>query len=462
MKIDKRADDVNDDVCYGYMRLTHTLAVCCGLPITRRRTDGVGEHYDGDSDEVRATNGITISLRLDISLQKTVQRRRRLENKVTIVKTINNLLSPRFFEPTGHKYAFDWRVVHVWLAYATLDAFIIYYNYLEASGYVGASFRKCFEESYCFAVIELANRNLGPFSTLACAMFYGRRHKAAALAGTERVLAFIRETDRDAAALLSPAAKYYSAAMIVAYSALIWMYTAAVPVTVIFLYSANALSQIAVYSLATFQYYVLGHGYARIGQLLESDAAGRDARRSLAARVARLARVSDEFGRQAGHLNRAYSAALLLKWPYTVVRITMVVFRIIELWAAAQSSLPFARVAAVLVVEHVGEIFLFLVQLSYFCYAGARLSSQANRTAASLQKFKLQHRSHMDLDLKKTINIFWIQLNARKINSTIGGFFIVNMDLMKAICGVIATYFLVLIQFKSQKGKSKPLYHIWN
>ncbi|XP_022173615.1 uncharacterized protein LOC111036036 [Myzus persicae] len=261
----------------------------------------------------------------------------------------------------------------------------MYYNYLEASGYVGASFRKCFEESYCFAVIELANRNLGPFSALACTMFYGRRHKAAALAGTERVLAFIRDTDRDAATkhssapLLSPAVKYYSAALMAAYTACLWLYTAAVPVTVIFPYCVNALGQTAVYNLVTFQYNVLGNGYARIDRLLEKsvDAGGHRRRRPLAARVARLARASDDFGRQVGHLNRAYAMTLLLKWPYSVVRITMVVFRIIELSATVQDGRPFARVAVVLIVEHVGEILLFLVQLSYFCYTGARLSGQA-------------------------------------------------------------------------------------
>ncbi|KAL5240005.1 hypothetical protein ACI65C_007415 [Semiaphis heraclei] len=333
--IDKRGDD---DDCYRYMRLTHALAVCWGLPITRRRTGAGGAERDGDPDVVR-----------------------------------------------GHRYAFDWRVVPVWLAYAALDAFIMYYNYLEASGYVGTSLRKCFEESYCFAVIELANRNLGPFSALACSMFYGRRHKAAALAGTERVLAFIRDTDRDAAtkhysaALLSPVAKYYSAALVAAYAACIWLYTAAVPAAVIFPYCVNALSQTAIYNLVTFQYSVLGNGYARIDRLLEvaMDALGHRGRRSLAARVARLARASDDFGRQVGHLNRAYAMVLLLKWPYSVVRITMVVFRIIELSATVQDGRPFARVAAVLIIEHVGEILLFLIQLSYFCYTGARLSSQA-------------------------------------------------------------------------------------
>lgn len=53
MKIDKRTGDVHDDGCYEYMRLTHTLAVCCGLPITRRRISNVGERCNRNSDEVR-------------------------------------------------------------------------------------------------------------------------------------------------------------------------------------------------------------------------------------------------------------------------------------------------------------------------------------------------------------------------------------------------------------------------
>jgi len=52
--IDKRTDG---DDCYGYMRLTHALAVCWGLPITRRRTGG--DERDGDPDVVRGIKYIT-------------------------------------------------------------------------------------------------------------------------------------------------------------------------------------------------------------------------------------------------------------------------------------------------------------------------------------------------------------------------------------------------------------------
>jgi len=109
------------------------------------------------------------------------------------------------------------------------------------------------------------------------------------------------------------------------------------------------------------------------------DHCGRPASdcRSLAALVGRLADTCDDFGRQVGHLNQAYVPGLLLRWPYSMVRLTMVVFRIFELSAAAQDDRPFAHVAAVLIVEHVGEIILFLVQLSSFCYAGTCLSNQA-------------------------------------------------------------------------------------
>ncbi|CAH1720372.1 unnamed protein product [Aphis gossypii] len=424
MKIDKRTGDVHDDGCYEYMRLTHTLAVCCGLPITRRRISNVGERCNRNSDEVR-----------------------------------------------GYRYSFDQRVVPVWLAYAALDAFLLYYNYLEASGYVGESLRKCFEDSYCFAVIELANRNVGPFSALVCTMFYGHRHKAAALAGTERTLAFIRDTDRDAThggSVWPLDSRYYSAAVIAAYSLCIWLYAAAVPAAVLLVIWLNALGQTTVYGLATFQYHVLGHGYARVNRLLEAAAnsGGQPSSdfRSLAALLDRLADTCDDFGRQVGHLNVAYTPGLLLRWPYSMIRLTMVVFRISELWVASQDGRPFAHVAAVLIVEHVGEILLFLVQLSSFCYAGTRLSYQAQNTTASLQKLKLCRRPsvYLNSDVKKKVNIFLIQVNARKVNATIGGFVIVNMNLMKAICGIIVTYFLVLIQFKSQKGKSKPLHHIWN
>ncbi|XP_060847219.1 uncharacterized protein LOC132926826 [Rhopalosiphum padi] len=355
----------------------------------------------------------------------------------------------------SHRYSFDLRVTPIWLAYAALDAYVLYYNYLTASGYMGESFKKCFEESYCFAVIELVNRNLGPFTALLCTMFYGRRYKVAALAGTERVLAFIRETDQDAAALLSPAAKYYSAAVIVAYCGFLYMYTVVQPVLVMAMFCVNALGQTTLYNLAMFQYYVLGCGYARVNRLLEASAA-----RPLADHVARLTDTFNELGRQVDNVNRGYALGLLLRLPYSIVRIVMLVFRIIEYAAVARADRghPMSRVAITLIVEHVCEILMFLQQLVIFCVTGTRLSDEANKTLASLQKLKLHHGSQQDLNIKKNINIFWIQACARKVNATIGGFVFINMDLMKAICGIIATYFLVLIQFKSQKGISKPLH----
>ncbi|KAL5240004.1 hypothetical protein ACI65C_007414 [Semiaphis heraclei] len=314
----------NDD-CYAYMRLTHLISMCWGFPITRRKTK-IGHRHDGDGD---------------------VQ---------------------------GHQYAFDLRVTPIWLAYAALDAYVLYYNYLTSSRYVGESFRKCFEESYCFAIIELANRNVGPFSALVCTMFYGRRHKVAALAGTERVLAFIRDTDQDAAALLSPAAKYYSAAVIVAYWSCLWLYTVVQPAAVMAMFCINALGQTTLYNLAMFQYYVLGRGYARVNWMLETAA-----QRPRAARcVARLAATCDELGRLVDHVNRAYVLGLLLRWPYTVVRLVMLVFRIIEYAAVANTGNghPMSGKAIALIVEHVGEILMFLQQLTIFCVTGTRLSDE--------------------------------------------------------------------------------------
>lgn len=265
------------------------------------------------------------------------------------------------------------RVTPIWLAYVALDACVLYYNYLTASGYVGESFKKCFEESYCFAVIELVNRNLGPFTALMCTMFYGRRHKAAALAGTERVLEFIRETDRDVAALLWPAAKYYSAAVIVAYCACLWLYTVVQPVTVMAMFCVNAMGQTALYNLAMFQYYVLGRGYARVNHLLEESTA-----RPLADRIARLADTFNELGRQVDNVNRAYTLGLLLRLPYSIVRLVMLVFRIIEYSAIARAGRdhPMSRIAITLIIEHVGEILMFLQQFVIFCITGTNLSDE--------------------------------------------------------------------------------------
>ncbi|XP_026808603.1 uncharacterized protein LOC113550826 [Rhopalosiphum maidis] len=265
----------------------------------------------------------------------------------------------------GYRHSFDTRIVPVWLAYVALDAFIIYFNYTEASGYEGKTFRKRFEDSYCFAVIELA-----------CTMFYGRRHKAAALTGSERTLAFIRDAARGGT-VRPPDSQHYSAAVMAACTARIWLYVAsAVPAAIILARPGQ--------SLATFQYHVLGRGYARVNRLLEAAADAVSYRshlspdfRSLATLVDRLADTCDDFGRQVGHLNLAYTPGLLLRWPYSLVRLTTAVFRISELSVAAQDGRPYAHMATVLIVEHAGEILLFLVQLSSFCYAGACLSYQA-------------------------------------------------------------------------------------
>jgi len=49
-----KTHDRTDEDCYGYMRLTHALAVCWGLPITRRRT--AGSEKGGVPDVVRGIN----------------------------------------------------------------------------------------------------------------------------------------------------------------------------------------------------------------------------------------------------------------------------------------------------------------------------------------------------------------------------------------------------------------------
>lgn len=244
---------------------------------------------------------------------------------------------------------------------------------------MGDSFKKCFEDSYCFAVIELVNRNFGPVSVMICNMFCERRHKAAGLAGTERVLLFLQETDNvdcSSNVHLSPVYKYFSIVLIVAYWACLWLYTAAVPVFVMALYCLYSFGQTALYSLIIFQYYVLERGYARVNQLLEAtDVRGdlKSTRRSLIS----LADTHNDISRLVEHLNRAYTVALLVKFPYNIVRVIMVVFRIIELSANVNTKSPFAKIVIFLIVEHVGEILLFLLQLVSFSSIGTRVSNQA-------------------------------------------------------------------------------------
>lgn len=49
----------DSDDSYGFMRLTHTLAVCWGLPITRRKIENTNKH-DCDDDSVVRGNSIML------------------------------------------------------------------------------------------------------------------------------------------------------------------------------------------------------------------------------------------------------------------------------------------------------------------------------------------------------------------------------------------------------------------
>lgn len=275
------------------------------------------------------------------------------------------------------------RLVPVWLAYAALDMYIVFYNYREALGYVGESFKKCFEESYCIAIIELVNRNLGPLTVLVCQMFGSRRHKVVALAGTERTLVFLRDTDDadweaagPAQVRVSTFIKYYSVVFIIVYITCILMYTTAVSVGVTLMYAIFSMAQLALNNLVMLQYYILERGYARINRLLETMDVRRD---PISARhlLSRLIDVHNKLSQLVDNLNQGYVLALLFKWPYTILRVIMIVFRIIELSTVISIvGHPFTHSATILVMEHVAEISLFLIQLSVFCTIGEHLSYQ--------------------------------------------------------------------------------------
>lgn len=279
-----------------------------------------------------------------------------------------------------YRYALDGRLVPVWAFYACLNAFVVYYNYVEGVRYMDGSLRTCFEESYCFALIELFNRNLGPTSNVVCSMFYGRRYKCAGLTGAERTLRFLDETRGPASpGRLSRVFRFYSVASVAAYLTFTIFYMAMVPPVIIVAYWASSMGQVVVYMLVFVQYYVLYRGFQRVNDLVEvADVTGRPptaARPSLA----RLCDVYDELCTLVEHVNRAYAPEMLLQWAYNIVRVIMVVFRLCEIVSALDG--PLASVTSYLIVEHVGELFLFVLHTSCTCVVGERLSREVGTCA---------------------------------------------------------------------------------
>lgn len=146
----------------------------------------------------------------------------------------------------------DARLLPVWSVYAAVDAFTAYYNYTEGVTYVAGSFRTCFEESYCFALIELLNRNVGPTSNVACSALYGRRRKNAGLAGSERALRFLAGTRAAAPPAdrpLSRCVRLITPASLAVYLATTHFYMALVPAVLVYLYWFNGMGQLVVYML---------------------------------------------------------------------------------------------------------------------------------------------------------------------------------------------------------------------
>lgn len=273
----------------------------------------------------------------------------------------------------GYRYSFDKRMIPVWTLYACLNVYVVHYNYVEGVRYVDGSFQTCFEESYCFALIELLNRNVGPSSNVVCSMFYGRWHKIAGLAGAERTLRFLNDT-RDAPPAdhrgLSRAVWYAAPASLAAYASVSQFYMKMVPPAVVIAYWFNGMGQMVVYVLVLVQYYVLARGFNRVNDMVEALEVARDPS-SAGRSLTWLAEVYDELCTLAGYINRAYTPEMLLQWAYNIVRVIMVMFRLLEI-----ADGPMASVTPYLVVQHLGELLIFVVHTSCMCTIGQRLSSE--------------------------------------------------------------------------------------
>lgn len=273
----------------------------------------------------------------------------------------------------GYQYSFDKRLIPVWTLYACLNVYVVHYNYMEGVRYVDGSFQTCFEESYCFALIELLNRNVGPSSNVVCSMFYGRWYKIAGLAGAERTLRFLNDT-RDAPPAdhrgLSRVVWYAAPASLAAYASLSQFYMQMVPPAVVIAYWFNGMGQMVVYVLVLVQYYVLARGFSRVNDMVEALEVARDPS-SAGLSLTWLTGVYDELCTLAGYVNRAYTPEMLLQWAYNIIRVIMVMFRLLEI-----ADSPMASVTSYLVLQHLGELLIFVVHTSCMCTIGQRLSSE--------------------------------------------------------------------------------------
>lgn len=246
--------------------------------------------------------------------------------------------------------------------------------------YVGTSFKTCFEESYCFALIELFNRNIGPTSNIICTIFYGQRLKSVGLAGVERTLRFLDETNElvpPANRHLSLAVKFIGPVSVFLYEIQSLFYMSMVPPIIVVIYWANSMGQVTVYLLIFTQYYVLFRGFKRVNDLVDTMNVNRDlnANRLM---LTRLSDVHDDLCTLVEHVNYAYAPEMLLQWPYNIVRVTMVLFRLLEIVSTLNG--PLASLTSYLIVEHVGELFMFVLHTSCMCTVGERLSTEVGGT----------------------------------------------------------------------------------
>lgn len=254
--------------------------------------------------------------------------------------------------------------------------FTLYYNYLEAKKYVGKSFKTCFEESYCFALIELFNRNTGPMTNIVCSMFYGRWRKNVGLAGVERTLRFLEKTQELPPTVdghLSKAVKYIGPVSLFLYLMFMLFYTSMVSPIVIFIYWINGMGTMTVYLLVFTQYYVLFRGFKRVNDLIDTMDVNRNSN-ATRLMLTWLSDVHDELCTLVQHVNYAYTPEMLFQWLYNIIRVIMILFRLLEIGSTLNG--PLASLTSYLFVEHMGELFLFMLHTSCMCTVGERLSKE--------------------------------------------------------------------------------------
>uniref|UniRef100_A0A8D9E3S3 Uncharacterized protein n=1 Tax=Cacopsylla melanoneura TaxID=428564 RepID=A0A8D9E3S3_9HEMI len=98
---------------------------------------------------------------------------------------------------------------------------------------------------------------------------------------------------------------------------------------------------------------------------------------------------------------------------YTVIRITMLLFTILE-YHSADDSGPYA---IMVLAEQTFEVFMFAFKIFYTCYRGSQLTSEGKRTLIIIREINLKLEENMSRHgraaIKQSLDMFTVRVNCQ-------------------------------------------------